>query len=70
MTYYSSLEDSSHVAVDTGKDIIITGDFNFNMLNLQYARKINSFVNSFPYISLSVSLPTLRKIRSLSLTYC
>ena len=32
MTYYTSLEDSIPLAVDTGTDdIIITGDFNFNM---------------------------------------
>ena len=49
MTYYSSLEDSIHLAVDTGTDdIIITGDFNFNMLNSQYARKTNSTVFVIP----------------------
>ena len=48
MTYYSLLEDSTHLAVDTGTDdIIITGDFNFNMLNSQYARKINSLCQQF-----------------------
>ena len=32
--YFSTVEDSFHLAVDTGmKDIIITGDFNFNMLS-------------------------------------
>ena len=58
MTYYSSLEDSIHLAVDTGTfDIIITGDFIFNMLNSQMHVKLIHFVNSFPFTSLSVSLP-------------
>ena len=48
MTYYSSLEDSIHIAIDTGiDDIIITGDVNFYMLNSQYARKINSLCQQF-----------------------
>ena len=48
MTYYSLLEDSIHLAVDTGTDdIIITGDFNSNMLNSQYPRKINSLCQQF-----------------------
>ena len=34
--YFSSVEDSIHLAIDTGfQDILITGDFNFNMLNVQ-----------------------------------
>ena len=42
--YYSGIEDSIHLAIDTGiSDIIITGDFNFNMLNEQTSRKINTF---------------------------
>ena len=32
--YYTSFEDSISLAVDTGiKDIIIAGDFNFNMIS-------------------------------------
>ena len=58
MTYYSSLEDSIHLAIDTGiDDIIITGDFNFSMLNSQYARKINSLCQQFSLFQ-SVSEPT------------
>ena len=31
-TYFTSIEDSIHLAVDTGiQDIVVTGDFNFNM---------------------------------------
>ena len=41
--YYNSLEDSVHLAIDTGiDDIIITGDLNFYTLNPQSARKIQS----------------------------
>ena len=33
--YLSTIEDSIHLAVDTGiSDIIITGDFNYNMLKV------------------------------------
>ena len=42
------MEDSIHLAVDTGiNDIIITGDFNINMYNSQSATKINEFCNQF-----------------------
>ena len=48
LTYYSGIEDSIHLAVDTGiNDIIITGDFNFNMLNIQTSRKITSLCEEF-----------------------
>ena len=41
--YFSSIEDSIFLAIDTGiKDVIITGDFNCNMFNPRTARKINS----------------------------
>ena len=40
---HALLEDSIHLAVDTGiTDIIITGDFNINMSDATSARKINS----------------------------
>ena len=43
-TYFASIEDSFHLALDTGiKAIIITGDFNFNLLNNQQSRKIVTF---------------------------
>lgn len=46
--YYSSIEDSIHLAVDTGiSDIIITGDFNFNMFNNQTSRKIQALCDQF-----------------------
>ena len=39
--YPSTTEDSIHLAVDPGiRDIIITGDFNYNMLKVKTARKI------------------------------
>ena len=39
--YFSSIEDSIHLAVDTGiQDIIVTGDFNYNMLATQSSAKI------------------------------
>ena len=46
--YFSTVEDSFHLAVDTGmKDIIITGDFNFNMLSEQSSRKIKDLCRQF-----------------------
>ena len=48
LMYYSGIEDSIHLAVDTGiNDIIITGDFNFNMLNIQTSRKIRLLCEEF-----------------------
>ncbi|MCG8096458.1 MAG: endonuclease/exonuclease/phosphatase family protein, partial [Candidatus Thiodiazotropha endolucinida] len=45
---YSNIEDSIALAIDTGiADIIITGDFNFNYLDLQTRRKIDSFCTRF-----------------------
>ena len=42
-TYFSSFEDSFHLATYTFiNDIIITGDFNFNSLNAQHSRKIEA----------------------------
>ena len=46
--YYSRIEDSTHLAVDTGiNDIIINGDVNFNMLHIQSSRKISSLCKEF-----------------------
>ena len=46
--YYNSLEDSIHLAVDTGiDDVIITGDLNLNMSNPQSACKIQSLSEQF-----------------------
>lgn len=56
--YYSSIEDSLHLAVDTGiTDIIVTGDFNFNIYNQQTSRKIESFCNQFALYQ-SINEPT------------
>ena len=56
--YYNSVEDSLHLAVDTGiNDIIITGDFNFNMLNPVTARKIRDFCDEFSLCQ-SIQEPT------------
>lgn len=46
--YYSSIENSINLAVDTGvRDVIVTGDFNFNMLCETSARKISTFCEQF-----------------------
>ena len=56
--YYSNIEDSLALALDTGiADIIVTGDFNFNVLNPQTARKIDSFCTQFSLYQ-SVEQPT------------
>ena len=56
--YYSSIEDSIHLAVDTGlNDIIVTGDFNFNLLSTQTSRKIEYFCTQFSLYQ-SIDQPT------------
>ena len=48
--YYSAVEDSIHLASDSGiHDIVITGDFNFNMFNSQSSRKINSICEQLSF---------------------
>ena len=48
LNYYSTMEDTIHLAVDIGiNDIIITDDFNINLFNSQSARKINDLYNHF-----------------------
>ena len=50
---FSAIEDSINLAVDSGvNDIIITGDFNLNMQNVQSARKLLLFVNSSLWFNL------------------
>ena len=50
--YYTNIENSLALARDTGvMDIVITGDFNFNTLNPQTARKIEPFCTIFFIIS-------------------
>ena len=46
--YFSNIEDSIALALDTGiSDIIITGDFNYNLLNSVSSRKIDSLCTEF-----------------------
>ena len=46
--YLSSIEDSVHLAIDNGiQEIIVTGDFNCNMLNAQLSVKIRDLCEQF-----------------------
>ena len=46
--YFSNIEDSISLAVDTGiSDIIVTGDFNSNFFNAQSRRKIDMLCTKF-----------------------
>ena len=46
--YLSTIENSTHLAVDTGiRDIILTGDFNFDMKKTHTARKVCDFCLEF-----------------------
>ena len=48
IAYFSGIEDSISLAVDTQiKNIIVTGDFNLNMLNEQTSRKITDLCEQF-----------------------
>ncbi|MEW8191406.1 MAG: reverse transcriptase family protein [Candidatus Thiodiazotropha endolucinida] len=57
--YFSDIEDSVALAVDSPgiSEIIITGDFNLNVLHPQTARKINSICTEFSFYQ-SISQPT------------
>ena len=56
--YYSTIEDSLHLAVDTGiNDIIVTGDFNYNMLTSQSSRKIEDLCRQFALFQ-TINQPT------------
>ena len=45
------MEDSVHLAVDTGiKDIVVTGDFNYNMLNDTTKRKVSGISQQFSLV--------------------
>ena len=56
--YYSAVEESIHLASDSGiHDIIITGDFNFNMFDPQSSRKTNSICEQFSF-SQTIQEPT------------
>ena len=46
--YFTNIEDSISLAIDTGKsNIIVTGNFNFNILNAQARRKIDMLCTQF-----------------------
>ena len=56
--YYSNIEDSLALALDTGiADIIVTGDFNQNVLNSPSAKKIISLCQQFSLYQ-SIDQPT------------
>ena len=56
--YYSLIEDSLHLAVDTGNnDIVVTGDFNLNLLSSHTSRKIGSLCSQFAFYQ-SIDQPT------------
>ena len=56
--YFSSIEDSKHLVVDTCiNDIIITGDFNYNMLNAHTSNKIKSIFGQFS-LTQTINNPT------------
>lgn len=57
--YFSDIEDSIALAVDSPgvSEIIITGDFNLNILNPQTARKINMICTQFSFYQ-SINQPT------------
>ena len=55
---FSAIEDSINLAVDSGvNNIIITGDFNLNMQNVQSARKITSLCEQLSLFQ-SIEEPT------------
>ena len=61
--YYINIENSLALALDTGvMYIVITGEVNFNTLNPQTAKKIESLALFFHYISRLTNLLILRKI--------
>ena len=58
LTIFSKIEDSNAVAVDTNiKDIIITGELNFNIMNKQSSRKMNSLCTQYRFLQ-SIDQPT------------
>ncbi|MCG7868583.1 MAG: endonuclease/exonuclease/phosphatase family protein [Candidatus Thiodiazotropha taylori] len=56
--YFSNIEDSLALAVDTAiSDIIVTGDFNLNILSARTSRKIESLCLQFSFYQ-SIDQPT------------
>ena len=46
--YFASIEDSIHIAIDTGiQEIIVTGDFNFDMYSRNLSGEIRNFCLQF-----------------------
>ena len=65
--YHSTIEDSIHLALDTGiPDVVITGDFNYNLLSDQTNRKISSICQQFS-LHQCISEPTHYSENALSL---
>ena len=57
-TYFSNIEDSLALAVDTGiSDVTVTGDFNLNMFNVRTSMKIESLCIQFFFYQ-SIDKPT------------
>ena len=49
--YFSNIEDSLALAVETDlADIIVTGDFNLNVLKARISRKTESLCSFYQYI--------------------
>ena len=60
-TYYSLLEESIGLAYDTRiRDIIITGDFNINILTAEGNRKISSLCPQFGLTTIARTYPLYR----------
>ncbi|MEW8547700.1 MAG: reverse transcriptase domain-containing protein, partial [Candidatus Thiodiazotropha sp.] len=56
--YFTSIEDSIHLAIDTGiSAIIVTGDFNYNMLSGQLSAKIKNLCEEFS-LTQTINQPT------------
>ena len=56
--YFSNIEDSISLAIDTGiSNIIVTGDFNLNFLNVQTRRKIDTLCTQYS-LHQSIDQPT------------
>lgn len=46
--YYTKIDDSIHLAIDTNiDDVVISGDFNYNMSNVATSRKIDSLCQQY-----------------------
>ena len=58
LLFFSAIEDSINPAVDSGvNDIVITGDFNLNMQNVQSACKLTSLCEQLSLVQ-SIEEPT------------